>query len=214
MSHRILGIRTVWPVPLRVLTRVAPPSTSASPSCIIPCGPRRICTNPERGLRATAEAGAGLRPLRSTALPELGSRLRRCLEPRRPPARSRARVDRCPAGNRGGGRPPGAHSAVSPVLSRPAFPWYVSRMTTISTFRMVSICLSLLSIPLTVKAQTACMNCSKAFPCNQKYKECTESCKVYPFGDDSRVACGKSCQPTLTECMTAARNRCGYWCTP
>jgi hypothetical protein len=87
-------------------------------------------------------------------------------------------------------------------------------MTMIGTLRMALVSWLLLSIPLAVKAQTACMNCYKAFPCGQKYKECTDSCKVYRFGDNSRVACNKSCQPMLTECMTAAQNRCGYWCTP
>src|SRR5271155_225794 len=43
------------------------------------------------------------------------------------------------------------------------------------------------SIPLVVKAQTACLNCYNAFACPQKYKECTNSCKVYPFGDDRRI---------------------------
>ena len=101
------------------------------------------------------------------------------------------------------------------LYNRPAhILWYKPRMTTIGTLRMVLLCLSLLSVPLAVKAQTTCMNCYKAFPCSQKYKECTNSCKVYPFGDDSRITCDKSCQPMLTECIAAARNRCGYWCTP
>jgi hypothetical protein len=91
---------------------------------------------------------------------------------------------------------------------------HVSALERFGLLRMVLLCLSLLGIPLAVKAQTACMNCNKAFPCSQNYKECTDSCKVYPFGDDSRITCDKSCQPMLTECMAAARKRCGYWCTP
>jgi hypothetical protein len=91
---------------------------------------------------------------------------------------------------------------------------YIPRMTAISTPRIVSAFLLLLSIPLAVKAQTACMNCYKAFACGQKYNECTNSCKSYPFGDDRRMACDKSWQPMLNECIIAAQNRFGFWCTP
>jgi hypothetical protein len=85
---------------------------------------------------------------------------------------------------------------------------------TISTFRIGLAFLLLLSIPLAVKAQTACMNCYNAFACGQKDKECTKSCKAFPFGDDRRIACDKSCQPMLAKCMAASQNCCGFWCTP
>jgi hypothetical protein len=84
---------------------------------------------------------------------------------------------------------------------------YISRMTTISALRIVLALLLLLSILPAAEAQTACTNCYNAFACGPQYKKCTDSCKVYRFGDNQRIACNKSCQPMLTQCMTAAQNR-------
>jgi hypothetical protein len=49
---------------------------------------------------------------------------------------------------------------------------------------------------------------------SKKYKEYANSCKGYPFGDDRRIAYDKNCQPMLTQCMTAAQNRCGFCVRP
>jgi hypothetical protein len=55
-------------------------------------------------------------------------------------------------------------AGTSPVPHSEVYP----RMTTIGRLRMVLAFLLVLSIPLAVKAQTACMNCYNAFACGQK----------------------------------------------
>ena len=65
-------------------------------------------------------------------------------------------------------------------------------MTTISTLRMVLLCLSLLGIPLAVKAQTACMNCNKAFPCSQNYKNVPIPVKYIRLGTTAKSPATKA----------------------
>jgi hypothetical protein len=68
-------------------------------------------------------------------------------------------------------------------------------MNTISMLQIGLAFLLLLSIPLAAKAHMACMSCYNAFACGQKDKECINSCKAFPFGDGSRIACDKAANP-------------------
>ena len=76
--------------------------------------------------------------------------------------------------------------------------------------------LVLLLLPLisfAANGQT-CIECRASFACEQKDKQCADSCKVYQFGSVSRNACNRNCIAVVKACMDAANSRCGYWCGP
>jgi len=76
--------------------------------------------------------------------------------------------------------------------------------------------LVLLLLPLisfAANGQT-CIECRASFACEQKDKQCADSCKVYQFGSVSRNACNRNCISVVKACMDAANSRCGYWCGP
>jgi hypothetical protein len=87
-----------------------------------------------------------------------------------------------------------------------------------SRIARIALGLGLLLLPLIPFAAngqlTTCNNCMASFACDQKDRQCADSCKAYEFGSDSRLACNKSCYPIVKACMDAANERCGYWCGP
>lgn len=68
-------------------------------------------------------------------------------------------------------------------------------------------------IPFAANGQT-CMDCRASFGCEQKDRQCANSCKAYQFGSAARNACNKNCIVVVKSCMDAASNHWGFWCGP
>lgn len=63
-------------------------------------------------------------------------------------------------------------------------------------------------IPFAANGQT-CMDCRASFGCEQKDRQCANSCKAYQFGSAARNACNKNCIVVVKSCMDAANTIAG-----